>query len=297
MKKKERQLALLSLIAFICFAFYIKKTEKANKELLPDEGEVLSAEEFVEENEHFACPFSENDYLTEGAEAIEKYSADAVIVPHHLLAKDLINRALQMIKNKDEYQTVVIIGPNHRNWGRSNIQSSLASWKTKFGEIKPNTNLILAMENHNLALIEEENFDTEHAVCSLVSFVEHYFSKANIIPLILKSSTTNEEAKKLAHFLGENCVDCLLIISTDFSHDATVFQAELNDQASVGLLENISEANAEDVICDSIPSLITMQHYLKEKGVKKGTLIESSDSSKISGNYIELVTSYVTMAY
>jgi len=297
MKRKKILLIVFCLLAYILLAKRVRNKNKKKQETEINKGEALSAQIESGDNFHLACPYTEKDYLTDGVDVVEKYSAQALILPHHLLAKEMIGSALSQIKDKNKYQAIVIAGPNHRNWGQGNIQTSLQDWKTRFGEIKTNTNLILGLENNGLVSIEEENFDSEHSICSLISFVGINFPQADIVPLILKSSTTDEQAKRLGEFLGKNCTDCLLIISTDFSHEVSSWQAEINDSASIEQLENIGSVDMSQVICDSVPSLKVMQKYLKEIGIGRGTLIQNSNSQDFSSEYLETVTSYVIMVW
>ena len=53
------------------------------------------------------------------------------IVPHHLLVKDKIAAYFKGLEN-DDYQTVILISPNHFNYGRANVISSQADWQTPY---------------------------------------------------------------------------------------------------------------------------------------------------------------------
>lgn len=244
---------------------------------------------------HLACPFSKDVYQWATCATLKKQKALGVIVSHHILARDLIMQGLANIEGN--FKTVLLIGPNHENIGKADIQTSKALWKTKFGDIAPNKELITKLQEEGLAGIEEDSFNTEHSVCGLVSFLKIYFPQAQIVPLILKGNLPKDRIEKLASFLSDNCSNCLIVGSVDFSHEVTAQQAEKNDNLSAEILTDMDIEKVNQVVSDSKPTLMTMLFYLKEKGVRNGILINQSDSSKITGNNFATVTSYLTVIY
>ncbi|MCJ7740057.1 AmmeMemoRadiSam system protein B [Candidatus Microgenomates bacterium] len=247
-----------------------------------------------ESTSHIACPFTKGVY-EEGISQKEKISVRGLIVPHHLLARDLIINALKMIS--PGIKTIILIGPNHQNYGKADLQVSAGKWQTQFSLLEPESSLIEKINKQQLASIEEDNFDTEHSVCGLVSFLKIYFPKAKIIPLIVKSGTTEEEVNNLADFLSKNCKDCLMVASVDFSHEESHVKSGENDLISTRILEKLDLQNLDNVTVDSPPTLSILLNYLKNIGIKEGELIESSDSFLISGQSPESVTSYITMVF
>jgi len=198
---------------------------------------------------HLSCPFTKTVYETQPADNPNEIPASAAIVSHHLLARELIGETLSKIKGN--YRTIMLIGPNHKNIGQTDIQTTPGFWKTKFGDIPADSVLINNLIGNKLAEAEKNSFNTEHSVCSLVSFVKIYFPNSKITPLILKGRTSIEKSRVLGEFLAQNCDNCLLLASIDFSHDTAPQQAKENDAKSVGILENLEENNINNIICDS----------------------------------------------
>src|SRR3990170_2894393 len=56
------------------------------------------------------------------------------IVPHHLLATEMISEFYYYLKNQD-IRTVIIIGPNHKETGDFPVLSSLLDWDTPSGRV------------------------------------------------------------------------------------------------------------------------------------------------------------------
>ena len=243
---------------------------------------------------HLACPYDYSIYNSDSDHS-RRIHATAVIVPHHLLAKKLITNSLESIGN--DYQTVILMGPNHRNFGQQPVQASKYNWLTKFGLIKPETHLIDDLLQLDYARDDEETFDTEHSICALVSFIKFYFPQAKLVPLVLKSNFGSQKAEELGKFLFASCPNCLFIASLDFSHEVNSLQADANDQKSSEILINLDESRLNEVIVDSLQSIQVLMSYLKAQKVEKGLLLERSNSAKISGGDGEKVTSYITIVY
>lgn len=281
------------LFAFFAFCFFVFFFGIGVKPL------VHKNPETKEENSyHLACPYSIGDYqvTATSSPSTQKVKAKAVIVSHHLLARDLIGDTLGRVAN--DYQTIIVIGPNHFNFGLNPLQTTNYSFKTKFGNLEPNQEIIDKLAEEKIASIHDENFNNEHSICSLVSFVKIYFPNAKIVPIILKGNLPLEKTQKLASFLAQECRQkCLIIASLDFSHDVSPQQAQLNDQQSAQILKNLEHENLEKVVSDSIPTLQVLMKYLKEKEIINGEIIHHSDSNQLSGQNLPTVTSYITIIF
>jgi len=213
----------------------------------------------------------------------------------------MINETLG--KMISDYQTIILIGPNHFNSGRENIQTSNLDWKTKFGNLSADQSLIKTLIENKYADLNTDNFNSEHSVCGLVSFLKIHFPESKVIPLILKANVSKKEAKNLGQFLAQNCQDCLLLASIDFSHEVSPQQAQINDAKSIKILEKLDEESLDQITSDSLPSLQVLFSYLQESSKgrsasgRKGELITNSNSNQISLQNLPTVTSYITFTY
>ncbi|MFS8158907.1 MAG: AmmeMemoRadiSam system protein B, partial [Candidatus Roizmanbacteria bacterium] len=68
---------------------------------------------------------------------IKKDTIKGIIVNHHLLAGQFIAEAINLIAT-DKPITVVLVSPNHFARGKGSITSTISSWSTPYGVIKPN---------------------------------------------------------------------------------------------------------------------------------------------------------------
>jgi len=146
-----------------------------------------------------------------------------LIVPHHLFAASLIEKAFGLVQSKRVRQ-IIIIGPNHGEQGHGLIITSLANWKTNFGLIKPAQNSIRQLTQDGLVLVEESPFQEEHSIYNLLPYIKLSFPNAKVVPLILKARTNQRVAELLAQRLLEiSNQDTIIVASLDFSHFQTLW--------------------------------------------------------------------------
>lgn len=244
---------------------------------------------------HISCPYTTGEYPPRQPRNTPLMKAKAVNVPHHLLARDIIADMLNRIS--PEYTTVIILGPNHRELGMHPVVVSEGVWNTPFGMIQPDSSLLRTMVDQTMTHVDEDIFSVEHSVCALVSFVKRYFPNAAIAPIVLKGNTSSDTAQKLGELLARECEGCLLITSVDFSHAVSAAQATKNDLLSSHILRTIDIDNGNQIVADSLPTLETLMHYLKNIGVTRGEVVHMSNSNEVSSQNLPTVTSYLTIVY
>lgn len=255
---------------------------------------VLSETNEEKSTTHFSCPFTKAEYSKRAPTGLEPAHATAVNLSHHLLASDLIAATLSRIE--PNYDTIVIIGPNHHGLGNYQAITSYGKWETPFGEIEPNYDVLNSLTQNGVRTFEDV-FTVEHSICSLTSFVKLYFPGAKIVPIVLNTNTSGETERSIADTLSKNCRNCLLIASVDFSHEVSEEKAKQNDLVSAEILTKLDIASANKIVSDSEPALVTEMYYLKSKGVPKGWLVYNSNSNEVSEQDLPTVTSYLFLMF
>jgi AmmeMemoRadiSam system protein B len=181
---------------------------------------------------HYSNPsdieFFETTYQFRGDEIdLSDLDVFSGIIPHHLLAGDLIANFFSNLEGKD-YDLIVLIGPNHFSSGKSEAISSVYNWETPYGVLESDKGVIRALERDGLLVIENEAMIGEHSMNSEVSYIKKTFPNAKLVPIILKHSYTKDEASYLANYLdklGKN-KKILMLASCDFSHYKSSKQAQ-----------------------------------------------------------------------
>ncbi len=144
----------------------------------------------------------------------------AGIVPHHLLAGDMIAEFYENLK-EHEYDTVVMLGPNHFMSGEAELITSIYDWQTPFGTLECDSEIISSLEREYATLgIEPEVVDREHAMTSHVGFIKKTFPNARFVPLLLHPNIDSSGAKVLAMNLDKIMTNkqVLVLASADFAH-------------------------------------------------------------------------------
>lgn len=223
------------------------------------------------------------------------------IVPHHLLACNLISSFFSSLSDsKPDY--VVVIAPNHNGIGKKQIITGSRSWATPFGVLDGDTELSKSLLED---IDTEENYpvlENDHSISGLVPYIKYYIPDSRIIPVMLKGSLSLEDCKNLSQRIqrtmaGKNYV---IIASIDFSHYLTLDKAEKMDEITLKAIQDRdykSIRNMGNDNLDSPPSLITFLETMQQTGVDKFNVTAHSNSDKIGGIRTESTTSYFTILF
>lgn len=203
---------------------------------------------------------------------------EGLIVNHHLLASHLISKTFLSIQKEPE--TIILIAPNHFWAGFAKVQTSIYSWNTPYGVLDPNNEKIKILLQNDSIQIENDSFKKEHGIFNIVPFIKKFFPNTQIVPLIVKDTLTEREAKKIAVTLKNIMTDNTLVIgSFDFSHDSIPTVAFNRDKESLSvIMDNKLEGVYSDVSVDSKPGLFILLDLMNARG-KKFNLIENTNSS------------------
>jgi poly-gamma-glutamate synthesis protein (capsule biosynthesis protein) len=251
-------------------------------------------------NYHKAQPMQREFYET--AYQFQKKQFDmsgqdivAGVIPHHLLAADLIAEFFSNLAEKS-YDTVILLGPNHFNSGRAGIITSAYDWQTPYGILKHDDTLLDAIKSRPDTSVEEDLFGQEHSINSEVAFIKKTFPQATFLPLVLRRTITPAQAEEL----GKNLLNLttgkkvLVLASTDFSHYQDSTTAQRHDQTSLTALRGYDFGSVYDLDVDSPASLTAVMTYgnLYQAQFK---LLHNSNSALLSGQPdVTSTTSYIT---
>ena len=89
------------------------------------------------------------------------------IVPHHLVAGFMPATFFNSLQ-KQKPSVIVLIGPNHFSRGQGKVITTMRDWKTIYGVVKTDTNLVKKLSS---LFVEEDVIAEEHSVYSLIPFI------------------------------------------------------------------------------------------------------------------------------
>ncbi|OGH71381.1 MAG: AmmeMemoRadiSam system protein B [Candidatus Magasanikbacteria bacterium RIFCSPLOWO2_01_FULL_43_20b] len=191
------------------------------------------------------------------------------IIPHHLLSGYMPATLFDYLK-KQNPSTIVLVGPNHFGRGYSNIITSDRDWKTPFGIIKTDHNLISVISGRQLVGVDESTMKEEHSIYPLVSFIAKSLPDAKVVPIILKNNTKNQEMDELVRVLEKELPkDAVVISSIDFSHYQPAPVSAFHDELSEAVIKNFDFSRLSKLEIDSIPSLYVLLRLMEKFGAQK----------------------------
>ena len=217
----------------------------------------------------------------------------AGIIPHHLIVKDKIAAWFSGLE-KFDYETVVLIGPNHFNTGRARRATSTQAWQTPYGVVDADVDLINKIISKSEIKNDPAAFTREHSMSAPIAFIKKSFPKAKVVPLIIKDSVTAKEADELAQLLFE-MIDpekTLVIASIDFSHEKTADEADKDDEKSFAAISNFNVEEIYNAALDSRPSVYCLLKYLQKIEATKASRIFHTNSGRVIGKPDEPTTSH-----
>lgn len=222
------------------------------------------------------------------------------IIPHHLfvgfIIADFFNRLSSL-----QPKTIILIGPNHYEKGDFKALTSLYGWQTPFGVVELNQQIIKDLLKNNLVKIDEQVLPEDHSVAGIMPFVKHYLPNTQVVPILLSSYISQQEADILASNLkGHIDKDTVVIAAVDFSHYLTNQQAQNKDKVSLEVIKNFDYRqlfSLNNDYLDSPPSIATLLMIMQKLGTTKMELLHHTNSGELQkNNYIE-TTSYFSIAY
>ena len=118
------------------------------------------------------------------------------------------------------------------------------------------------------------------------------------MPILINRSATYEESVNLTKELYQNCPDCLLIASVDFSHTSDAMVANLHDVLVMrGLLSLNSEMLYKEAEVDSPESLVVLSTWAKLHNQNTFKEFSHTNSGFLSGVKSGEMTTHITGGY
>ncbi|NTW14343.1 MAG: AmmeMemoRadiSam system protein B [Candidatus Moranbacteria bacterium] len=243
---------------------------------------------YFDEREAYETAFSSvaNDGTTEVV---------AGIVPHHFLAKDLIARFYAGIAD-DSVERVIVIGPDHFNRLRNPRRDAVTtgrSWDTSFGTVHAELETVAVLGDTYGIPEDDDVFMNEHSVYTEVPFIRKVFPNAKIVPIVVNDIYEYDAFIGIGKTLRDiSPGKTVLIVSSDFSHEATVEEAKKSDEASISILSDLRKEELNGIRCDCRSCMAVMLGFLGDDARYPFRFFENMNSADFGGTG-KTVTSYV----
>ena len=221
-----------------------------------------------------------------------------LIVPHHLLAKNIIADTYSYA-SAGKYQTIVLLSPDHFLAGKSNVSVSDRDFSTVFGVVSSDQTITQELKKLSFAS-EADFFYREHGLQAQLPFIKYYFPEAKVVAITFKPSTSVAELNQVIKTLEQNLsANSLIVQSTDFSHYLDPAQAAIKDTETINTIINqgdILKLNQPANI-DSVAALY-IEAKLQQDFFKNAPLILDHQNSQVyTTEKVTSSTSYLAIAY
>ena len=212
---------------------------------------------------------------TQTIEEVEKLEISAGVVPHHLLAEELINNFFKELNNFSSPETVILFSPDHYN------QTALTGGRfitvSSKTDIEQETKLseIISILTQNLS-VKVNNFSVsqDQGVINLMPFFKKYLPKAKIIPVLISPLATQEEVRTLVEELNQVIPNnTIFLASVDFSHYLPLPLLLLHDVKSIRTLINFEETEFQNLDVDSWQALYAIRYFAKLRQTEESKTI------------------------
>lgn len=230
-----------------------------------------------------------------------KGSVQGCILPHHLTASDLIHEVFQNI-DKNKYDTIVLIGPDHESIQKGKIFTTTKDYQTPFGVLNTDEKLTKELLKNDFMLENDEKLTVEHSTAGIIPFIKYYLEDVNVVTLVITKQTTIENAEKLIEILSANTnkEKTLFIASVDFSHYLDLENANKMDRITMNAIENkdinkIMTFNNDYL--DSPISIVTLLKTMDKLNAQNTKLLNHSNTELIMQTKMNETTSYLTYLF
>ena len=223
------------------------------------------------------------------------------IVPHHLLASDMIADFFKRLSIQKP-DTIILLGPNHPEAGNFKALSSLHDWQTPFGLLKSRRGAVNTFLDRNLVKIDEDVLAQEHSVAGIMPFIKYYLPDATVVPVIISGTMDSREAEMLAEALNGTMTENTVIVSSvDFSHYLPADQAAKNDELTLDLIKQFdyqSIFRLGNGYLDSPPSIAILLMSMEKINASKVELLQHANSADFLENQEgKGITSYFSLIF
>lgn len=218
----------------------------------------------------------------------------SVVLPHHNLVKDKRLEFLKTIaQNRPVTRHIILVSPDHFSSNQTGLFSADADWNLNNGQIFFDQSLKISGLTLNNNLLK-----SDHAIYNILPDLKSIFPKAQIFPILIGQKYPLADLNNLLTQINSVCrFDCLFIASVDFSHYLPAAVADVHDQKSLFVLQNLNIQNLNQLEVDSPQSLYLLTQFSKAKKAQSFNIFSHTNSGFLAGNPITETTTHLMGSY
>jgi poly-gamma-glutamate synthesis protein (capsule biosynthesis protein) len=169
-------------------------------------------------------------------------TVSGITAPHHLLAADLIARAVWAASGR-RYARIVLLSPDHFGALRAPFGVTTAPLDTVMGTLAHAAEIADALLS-DARFVDIGTAPNEHGIHSVTPFIKAVFPDARIAAVTTRTGSGPADWRRAVELLASVIgPETLIVQSTDYSHHLPVSEAVLRDQETLSAIA----AHAPDI--------------------------------------------------
>ena len=214
-------------------------------------------------------------------------------------------KALSFRSNLKDLETVVVIGPNHTDYGTA-ISVSLNDWKTSLQIARNDRDFSSALaESSGLIQIDESAHKFEHSVEVQLPFIQSVAPHVKFAFVCMGDQgeeASNALFKAILKAESATGRKIAVIASSDLNHYESSKTAASKDMKIIEALARLDSKRFNKLIDELNDSacgygpITTAMLYAGSKGAREGILLKYSNSGDTTGDYSSVVA-YASLAF
>ena len=226
------------------------------------------------------------------------------VVPHHLLAKEIMIDFFQSVAGQAQHPgTIILLSPDHFNCSALKADNSFISvdWEedlVELGGIPVDIELLKKLKINNGIAPDRSAVFAEFGITNLLPFIKKYLPETKIIPVLIPENASREQLNQLTSTIDMFApVNTLLVASVDFSHYLPAEAAKFHDIKSIRVLLNFEEEEFENIEVDSWQALYVVRLFARLRGYEHPMVIAHKNSIDFLPYDLESTTSYFCVIF
>ena len=224
-----------------------------------------------------------------------------LICPHagYMYSGPIAAHSYYRLASDGKPNTIILLGPNHTNYGSGIALDSSDFWRTPLGDVEIDHKLVNQIIcNSSFIDIDNSSHKYEHSIEVQLPFLQYLYGSTSfkIVPIsfMMQDLALSQEVGKVIATLIEK-KNLLVIASSDMSHYETQKTAQRNDRLAIKSIESMDISKFYSTIVNEkislcgygpIATLITIAKIVQTKPPK---LLCYKTSGDITGDYSSTV--------
>jgi len=234
----------------------------------------------------------------------EALSVVSGVIPHHLLAKEIMVDFFSFIARGEQLpDTIILLSPDHLNSAALERGNSFISvnWELndiRLGDIAVDGELLKKIATKTRIRPNPGAVLSEFGIMNLLPLIKEHLPGAKIVPILIPANISREEVGQLVNAINQiSSAQTIMVASVDFSHYLPSGAASFHDVKSIRVLLNGEEEHFENIEVDSWQSLYAVRLFARLRKKEKPVVIAHKNSVDFLSLSPNETTSYFSVVF